>query len=74
MASHSFAVFRGRDGHAIRDTTTRPALTGNEVLVRVTHSGLCGTDVHYWRAGCVLGHEGCGVVAAVGPAVRSLAM
>ena len=69
---HIFTVFRGREGKAVRDTTTLPALTGSQVLVRVTHSGLCGTDAHYWQAGCVLGHEGTGVVKEVGPAVKNL--
>jgi len=71
-AEHTFNVFRGKEGKAVRDTTTLPALTGNQVLVRVTHSGLCGTDAHYWQAGCVLGHEGSGVVEEVGPAVKNL--
>lgn len=71
-AEHTFTVFRGKDGKAVRDATTLPALTGNQVLVGVTHSGLCGTDAHYWQAGCVLGHEGSGVVKEVGPAVKNL--
>ncbi|GAB4358820.1 MAG: hypothetical protein Kow0073_17520 [Immundisolibacter sp.] len=39
-----------------------------EVLVRITHGGACGTDVHFWRGAAplpgpvVLGREGVGVV------------
>jgi 5-exo-hydroxycamphor dehydrogenase len=46
-----------------------------EVLVRLTHGGVCGTDVHFWRGEVplpgpvVLGHEGVGVVEALGAGV-----
>ena len=71
-AENTFTVFRGKDGKAVRNTATLPASIGNQVLVGVTHSGLCGRDAHYWQAGCVLGHEGSGVVKEVGPAVKNL--
>jgi len=32
----------------------------------VTHSGLCGTDIHYFAGGQVLGHEGVGQVVDIG--------
>ena len=47
-----------------------------EVLVRVQASGVCHTDLHI-RNGAIgelpilLGHEGAGVVEAVGPGVES---
>jgi Alcohol dehydrogenase GroES-like domain len=34
--------------------------------MKVTHSGLCGTDLHYFGYGQVLGHEGVGIVLDVG--------
>ena len=69
----SFTVFRGQqDGPVKKDTTTKPDLTGDQVYVRVTASGLCGTDVHYHHAGCALGHEGVGVVDSTGPGVKQL--
>ncbi|MDR5683762.1 MAG: L-threonine 3-dehydrogenase [Armatimonadota bacterium] len=53
-----------------------------EVLVRVLRAGICGTDLHIhrwdaWAASRVrplttLGHEFCGVVAAVGPGVAGV--
>lgn len=51
-----------------------PTLGESEVLVEVSHCGICGTDLHlvlerYARAGSVLGHEWAGTVAAIGPAV-----
>jgi S-(hydroxymethyl)glutathione dehydrogenase/alcohol dehydrogenase len=71
-------VFDGVDGDL------RPASVGvtapgpTEVTVRVTASGVCHTDRHVIAGGlpvevpCVLGHEGAGVVEAVGPAVGDL--
>src|SRR5437667_7515085 len=50
-----------------------------DVLVRVAYTGICGSDVHYWKHGrighfevrkpMVLGHESSGVVVAKGAAV-----
>src|SRR3954470_10603339 len=48
-----------------------PDLAAGEVLIEVSHCGICGTDLHlvleqYARPGSVLGHEWAGTVAAVG--------
>jgi len=46
----------------------RPSLGHNEVLVRVTHGGVCGTDLHIYegaipvRHPLIMGHEMVGVV------------
>ena len=40
-------------------------------LVKITHSGLCGTDVAVMPYGLALGHEGVGTVAEVGSRVES---
>lgn len=51
----------------------------HEVLVRVAASGVCHSDLHFLEgvlqapAPFVLGHEGAGVVEAVGPGVDSFA-
>jgi D-arabinose 1-dehydrogenase-like Zn-dependent alcohol dehydrogenase len=69
----TFTTFRGsKSGSITQSSTTRPALTGTQVLVRVTASGVCGTDEHYRHADMVLGHEGMGVVESVGPSVSYL--
>jgi (R,R)-butanediol dehydrogenase/meso-butanediol dehydrogenase/diacetyl reductase len=54
-----------------------PVPTGNQVLIRVSYCGICGSDLHALRAGSltpgrILGHEIAGVVEAVGPKVRGL--
>ena len=43
-----------------------PTVGPNQVLVKISHSGLCGTDVHYQHADISLGHEGAGTVQAIG--------
>jgi 2-desacetyl-2-hydroxyethyl bacteriochlorophyllide A dehydrogenase len=56
-------------GNLVLDDVARPAVDADDVLVRITHSGICGTDykifsgaipVHYPR---VMGHEMTGEVA-----------
>lgn len=56
-----------------------PAVGPRDVLIRVTHAGICGTDRHIWEwdawaasripVGIVTGHEFVGQIVQVGPAV-----
>jgi len=39
-----FTVFKGSKEGKIVKSTTKRELGADEVLIRVTHSGLCGTD------------------------------
>ncbi|CAK4033304.1 alcohol dehydrogenase [Lecanosticta acicola] len=69
----SFTVFKGqKGGKVVKSQTTKPDLQKDQVLVKVTASGLCGTDLHYREADMGLGHEGVGVVEETGPAVTHL--
>ena len=44
----SFTVFKGsKDGSIKQSETSKPELTGDQVLLKVTASGVCGTDLHY---------------------------
>ncbi|KAI1419458.1 GroES-like protein [Xylaria sp. FL1777] len=65
----SFTVFKGnKSGVPTKEITTRPdELSGDEVFVRITASGVCGTDLHYKHQDMGLGHEGVGVVEKTGP-------
>ncbi|KAJ6489508.1 putative NADP-dependent alcohol dehydrogenase C 2 [Mycena vitilis] len=68
--SVEFTVFKGSANEGIIETKThhdKPA--GNQVLVKITHSGICGTDEHYKHADMVLGHEGVGTVEQIGNSV-----
>ncbi|WYZ36325.1 hypothetical protein EsH8_XII_000075 [Colletotrichum jinshuiense] len=51
---------------------SKDTLKPNQVLVKITHSGLCGTDEHYKTQDMVLGHEGVGVVERLGESVKDL--
>lgn len=66
--TEAFAL-RGVEGTVKRSPFETPALKPREVLVKITHSGLCGTDLFYIPYGCALGHEGVGVVEKIGDEV-----
>lgn len=79
MASTSFTgkeynVFRTINGSVVAAPATIPELGPKDVLIRVTHSGVCYTDLEFSKAGAPLamGHEGVGIVEAVGEAVTKL--
>jgi alcohol dehydrogenase (NADP+) len=55
----------GPDGKIHVETAVRE-LSGVEVLVKITHSGVCGTDGHDRTTGCGLGHEGVGIIEQIG--------
>lgn len=70
------AVLQEGGRFAVTEIPT-PEPSGNQVLIRVSHCGICGSDLHALRAGsltvgAVLGHEIAGVVEALGPKVRGL--
>jgi aryl-alcohol dehydrogenase len=73
------AVVHQRSGPFVIETVELCEPRADEVIVRVVASGLCQTDLHardgYYESPypAVYGHEGAGVVHAVGGAVRSLA-
>jgi threonine dehydrogenase-like Zn-dependent dehydrogenase len=64
------------------DTVPDPAIQDpTDVIVRITSTGLCGSDLHLYTvlgpfldAGDVLGHEPMGIVEAVGADVTELAV
>jgi D-arabinose 1-dehydrogenase-like Zn-dependent alcohol dehydrogenase len=67
-----FEVFKGsQDGSIVKATSYRE-LEKNEALVKLTHSGVCGTDEHYLHANMVLGHEGVGIVEQIGSDVTTV--
>lgn len=62
------------------DEVPEPVLVADtDAIVRLTASAICGTDLHFVRGtmagmvpGTVLGHEGIGIVEAVGAAVKEI--
>ncbi|EOA87961.1 hypothetical protein ACJQWK_09077 [Exserohilum turcicum] len=69
----TFTVFKGsKGGKIVKAQTTKPDVQDDQVLIKVTASGLCGTDEHYKEVDMALGHEGVGVVEQLGPNVKQL--
>jgi alcohol dehydrogenase len=69
-------VYRG-PGQRVWEAKPRPVLRDSgDAIIRMTTTTICGTDLHILKGdvptvtpGRILGHEGVGVVEAVGPAV-----
>jgi len=72
MALETLTYLAGGPDGKIHVKKSQRAIGGVEVLVRVTHSGVCGTDVHDRDSGCGLGHEGVGIVSKVGDSVTAV--
>src|SRR5581483_488811 len=69
----SAAVYQGGGRIEVQELPV-PSLEATEVLIEVSHCGICGTDLHlvleqYARPGSVLGHEWAGTIAALGNGV-----
>lgn len=71
------AIFKGKGLFAV-ESVPKPQPGPGQVLIQVSHSCICGSDVHRAfmsgeaSAGVILGHEFSGQVAAVGPDVSKL--
>lgn len=69
------AVFRKVGAPLTVEEVATPAAGPGELILKVRHCGICGTDLHYTEdgtpvaAGSVLGHEFCGEVVEIGPGV-----
>lgn len=73
MDPNQITVYKGSaDGEITKSSIRRRPLENRNVLIRITHSGVCGTDEHYKTQDMVLGHEGVGIVEAVADQVKSL--
>lgn len=65
------AVLQGTDTMSVEELAA-PVAGAGQALVRVSHCGICGTDLHfvfdgYGQPGSVLGHEWSGTVLDPGP-------
>ncbi len=74
-------VFHGIGDIRLDDVPEPTIQDPNDAVVRLTASAICGTDLHMIRGtftgmkeGTILGHEGVGVVEAVGDDVRNLSV
>ncbi|MEM6709726.1 MAG: alcohol dehydrogenase catalytic domain-containing protein [Pseudomonadota bacterium] len=71
------AVFTGPGAPLSIQEIGKPEIAGDEMLVRVSHCGICGTDIHASREGpfmappnTVFGHEFSGEVVEIGSKVE----
>ena len=63
-------VFRGIEGVVKKIPLEISSELGpKQVLIKITHSSLCGTDVHFIPHSAALGHEGVGLVEKIGSEV-----
>ncbi|RFU36263.1 hypothetical protein B7463_g78, partial [Scytalidium lignicola] len=63
-------------------STPVPAFQPDQVLIHVRATGICGSDIHFWKTGCIgslrvegdciLCHEAAGQILQVGSAVTDL--
>ncbi|KAK4245578.1 oxidoreductase [Corynascus novoguineensis] len=72
-------AWMGKNDVRIVETSKPRIVEDHDAIVRVTGTTVCGSDVHIMHGvilqvekGDILGHEFCGVVEAVGPAVTTL--
>lgn len=71
-------VYHGPGLKSLDDRPKPTILAPGDAVVRVTHTTICGTDLHILKgdvatcsAGRILGHEGVGVIETVGSGVSS---
>jgi threonine dehydrogenase-like Zn-dependent dehydrogenase len=74
------AVFEGEGRLTLKERPVPKIKSDDEVLLKVTGVGICGTDLHILQVppahpatvGCILGHEFTGEVVEIGSEVRGL--
>ena len=74
-------VFHGIGDIRLDEVSEPKIQEPTDAIVRLTASAICGTDLHFVRGtvpgmvpGTILGHEGVGVVEAMGDKVRNLSV
>ncbi|HMP89707.1 MAG TPA: zinc-dependent alcohol dehydrogenase family protein [Kiritimatiellia bacterium] len=71
-------VFNGPDQKKLEDRPKPTIKMPTDAVIKITKTTICGTDLHILKGdvatckpGTVLGHEGVGIIDAVGPGVTS---
>ncbi|CRK38717.1 hypothetical protein BN1708_007876, partial [Verticillium longisporum] len=72
-------VWQGKNTVEIVDAARPKIIEDRDVILRVTGSTVCGSDLHLLHGsvvqlakGDILGHEFCGIVDEIGPAVKGI--
>lgn len=71
-------VYQGPGAKALEDHAKPCVIDAGDAVVRITHTTICGTDLHILKGdvpsctpGRILGHEGVGVIESVGVGVTA---
>ncbi|KAH8175447.1 zinc-binding dehydrogenase domain-containing protein [Sarocladium implicatum] len=67
-----FTYYKGSPSGDIVEATGHRDPKPTEVIIKITHCGLCGTDEHVVHSDAGLGHEGIGIITEVGSKVHDL--
>ncbi|RLL42668.1 glutathione-dependent formaldehyde dehydrogenase [Oceanobacillus piezotolerans] len=71
-------TFQGKEAMETKKVDDPRIQENNDMIVRITASGICGSDLHLYHGGIVpeqdyvVGHEPMGIVEEVGPNVKNL--
>ncbi len=72
-------VYHGPEHISLDEVPIPRIIEDDDAILRVTTTTICGTDLHIWHGGMpeiesprVIGHECCGEIVEVGPAVRNV--
>jgi threonine dehydrogenase-like Zn-dependent dehydrogenase len=73
-------TWQGNEQVEVTDVPDPQILEPNDIIIKVTSTAICGSDLHlfgalgaYLKPGDVLGHEAMGIVTETGPRIRNLA-
>ncbi|WP_173916665.1 alcohol dehydrogenase catalytic domain-containing protein [Halobacillus sp. Marseille-Q1614] len=72
-------TYQGKERMVVKDVEAPSIQKNDDMIVRITASGICGSDLHLYKGGLepqqedyIVGHEPMGIVEEVGPEVKSL--
>ncbi|MED1600231.1 alcohol dehydrogenase catalytic domain-containing protein [Alkalihalophilus marmarensis] len=71
-------TFQGKDKIEVKEMEAPSIQTADDMVIRITASGICGSDLHLYKTGIpleedyIIGHEPMGIVEEVGANVKSL--
>ncbi|MCM3487726.1 alcohol dehydrogenase catalytic domain-containing protein [Alkalihalophilus marmarensis] len=71
-------TFQGKDKIEVKEMEAPSIQTDDDMVIRITASGICGSDLHLYKTGIpleedyIIGHEPMGIVEEVGLNVKNL--
>ncbi|CAM3788282.1 alcohol dehydrogenase catalytic domain-containing protein [Alkalicoccus chagannorensis] len=71
-------TYQGKENMEVKDVQAPSIEYDTDMIVRITASGICGSDLHIYKGGIpapddyIIGHEPMGIVEETGPGVKTL--